>query len=105
MAIGPLEMSTISRSQDLTTMKHNEVNKNMVDQSFLGQQQTKSTEEMSRQVHNSDNADWHQHKEDAKEKGRNEYHGDGGRKKGVRLKEGQVLEKPVTQYHGIDLKI
>jgi hypothetical protein len=105
MAIGPLEMSTISRSQDLTTMKHNEVNKNFVDQTFLGQQQTKSTELMSRQVNNSDNADWHNHKEDAKEKGRNEYQGDGGRKTSLHLKEGQVLEKPTAQYHGIDLKI
>jgi hypothetical protein len=106
MAIGPIEMSAISRSQDLTTMKHNEVNKSFVDQSFLGQQQTKTTEQMARQVQNSDNADWHHHKEDAKEKGRNEYHGDGGQKRrGIHLQEGHVLEKSSQQYHGIDLKI
>jgi hypothetical protein len=87
-------------------MKHNEVNKNFVDQSFLGQQQTKETEQMSRQVNTSDNAEWHNRREDAKEKGRNEYQGDGGQKRGgIPLREGKVLAKPTPGYHGLDLKI
>jgi hypothetical protein len=106
MAIGPLEMSTISRSQDVTSMRQHEVNKNGVEQSFLGQQQTKETEHMSRQVNTSDHSEWHHQKEDAKEKGKNEYHGDGGQKRGGKhLSEGHVLEKPTKQYHSVDFKI
>lgn len=101
MAIGAIEISTITRSQEYTTVKHNEDNKGFVDQTNFSQQMQKTTEQQIRQVHSSDDMQWHQQNPDAKEKGRNEYQGDGGRH---RKKETQ--ERMVVKGHtGFDMKI
>ena len=57
----------------------------------------------TREVHSSDNADWYTGQYDAKEKGKNEYAGNGGkhRKKKFR-KDGVVVTK---QHQGFDIKI
>ncbi len=81
MAFGSIELTTISRSQDYTAIKHNEDNKGFVDQTNISQQMQKTTERSIREVHHSDNAQWHQKNPDAKEKGNNEYQGDGGRRR------------------------
>ncbi len=81
MAWGSIELTTISRSQDITAIKHNEDNKGMVEQANLGQQMQKDVQQKAREVRSGDNAQWHSEKFDAKEKGKNEYTGDGGQKR------------------------
>lgn len=103
MAVGPIEMSTIARAQDYTTIKHNEDNKTFVDQTNIGQQLNRNVEQMTRQVHSSDNSDWQNKKFDAKEKGSNTYSGEEGKK---RDHEKQQKEQVVINRHqGFDIKI
>ena len=54
MALGAIELATISRSQDYTTIKHNEDNKGMVDQANFGEQVQKSVEQQAREVRPED---------------------------------------------------
>lgn len=102
MAVGPIEMSTIARTQDYTTIKHNEDNKTFVDQSNIGQQLTKNVEQLTKQVQSSDDSDWQNKKFDAKEKGKNEYSGDGGKKHERNNRKEQVIAKG---HQGFDMKI
>lgn len=101
MAFGSIELTTISRAQDYSVIKHNEDSKGFVDQTNFGQQVQKNTEQRIREVHNSDNTEWHQNNPDAKEKGHNEYQGDGGRHRKQR-DGGQVV---VKGRGGFDMKI
>ncbi|MDR0949211.1 MAG: hypothetical protein LBM69_06830 [Lachnospiraceae bacterium] len=106
MAIGPLEMTTISRSQDVTAVRHHETNKAFVDQANIGQNQNKEVKQMARQVHGSDNADWHMKKQDAKEKGSNTYLGDGGKKRSKQTpKNATQTKQKGTMSHGFDAKV
>ena len=79
MALGSIQITTVTRTQDYTTIKHQEDNKAFLDQSNIGQQVEKDVRQRAKEVRNSDNSDWHQKKQDASEKGSNEYSGDGGR--------------------------
>lgn len=102
MAFGSIELTTISRAQDYSAVKHNEDNKGMVDQTNIGAQVQKLTEQRTREVHSADNAQWHEKKPDAKEKGNNSYSGDGGK----RRKNSQAGGKPdVKRQGGFDMKI
>lgn len=102
MAIGAIEFTTISRAQDFSTIKQNEDNKVMVDQSNFSTQMQKTTEQQTRQVRSSDEAQWHQQRPDAKEKGNGHYEGDGGRK---RKKQQTVERMIIKQQGGFDMKI
>lgn len=102
MAIGSIEIVTLTRTQDYTTIKHNEDNKGFVDQTTIGQQVQKNTEQRIREVHRSDNADWHNKKFDAKDKGSNEYSGDGGKKRRGDSTKEQVVAKG---HQSFDMKI
>lgn len=101
MAFGAIELTTITRAHDYTTVKHNEDNKGFVDQTNFSQQVQKTAEQHIRQVHSSDNTEWHQNNPDAKEKGNNEYQGDGGR----RRKKGAEERVVVKGHQGFDMKI
>lgn len=79
MALGAIELGTIARSQDYTTLKQNEDNKGISQQSNLVQEMHREADNRTRQVVQSDNADWQKKKFDSKEKGSNSYAGDGGR--------------------------
>lgn len=96
MAFGSIELTTISRAQDYTTIKHNEDNKVNVDQANFSQQFQKTTEQNIREVHSSDNTQWHDQKPDAKEKGNGKYAGDGGRR---RKKTAAQSQAAATQGH------
>lgn len=101
MAIGFVEMQgQITRAQDYTTIKHNEDTKGLVDQSNFGQQMTKQVEKQTQRVNERDRMEYRQQKHDAKEKGNNEYHGDGGRNRKQTKKEsdGKVLLKGVSTF-------
>lgn len=101
MAFGAIELTTITRAQDYTTVKHNEDNKGFVDQTNFSQQVQRTTEQQIRQVHSSDDTDWHQNNPDAKEKGNNEYQGDGGRHR----KQGKNERVVIKGHTGFDMKI
>lgn len=102
MAIGAIELATISRAQDYTTIKHNEDNKVMVDQSNFSEQVQKATQQNIREVHSSDDTQWRESRPDAKEKGNGQYSGDGGR----RRKGQQATERMVVKNKGgFDVKI
>ncbi len=101
MAIGFVEMQgQITRAQDLTTVKHNEDTKGLVDQTNFGQQMTKQVEKQTQRVNEKNRPENRQKKFDAKEKGSNEYHGDGGRsrKKAKKDPDGKVLLKGVSTF-------
>lgn len=102
MAFGSIELTTISRAQDYSAVKQNEDNKGMVDQGNIAGQVHKMTEQRTKEVHSSDNAQWHERRPDAREKGNNSYSGDGGKKR----KEGQARERMAAKGHGgFDMKI
>lgn len=103
MAFGAIEFTTISRSQDYSAIKQNEDNKGMVDQGHIVDHVQKTTEQRSQEVQSSDNAQWREQKSDAREKGSNEYSGDGGRRrnKNEKPKERMVIKSP----GGFDMKI
>ena len=104
MAFGSLEIASIPRTQDYSVMKENEDNKGAFQQMTLGQQSQKQSEKLTKEVHSSDNADWYTGQYDAKEKGHNEYAGNGGdkRRKKKEPEDGVVIQK---QHRGFDIKI
>ena len=101
MAFGAIEFTTISRAQDYSMIKHNEDNKGFVDQTNFSQQVQKTAEQRVREVHSSDDTEWHQQNPDAKEKGNNEYHGDGGRHR----RQGTDGRVVVKGQGGFDMKV
>lgn len=102
MAIGFVEMQgQITRAQDFTTIKHNEDAKGMVEQANVGQQMTKQVERQVNRVNKGEQPEYHERKFDAKDKGSNEYHGDGGRGRKDRQKQeadGRVLLKGIGNF-------
>lgn len=93
MAFGSIDLTTISRAQDYSIIKHNEDNKGMFAQTIISQDVQKNTEQRIREVHSSDDPDWHENKPDAKEKGNAEYFGDGGkRRKGAKQQDRVVIK-------------
>ena len=93
MAFGSIVLTIISRAQDYSGIKQNEDNKGMFAQTFISQDVQKNTEQRSREVHRSDDPEWHQKNPDAKEKGSGEYYGDGGRRrKGTKSQERMVVK-------------
>lgn len=101
MAINPINIVTITRSQDFTAIKQNEDNHAAMTQMTMGQQEDKAKKLRSQQVLKKDETSWHQKKFDAREKGDNEYTGDGGKKRQSNKRE-QVLKKG---QQGFDIKI
>ena len=80
MAINPIEFhGTITRAQDMTTMKHNEDQKGVLHQSNFQVKMEKQVEQQLSTVRTSDNADKKKDHTDAKEKGNGQYVGDGGK--------------------------
>ncbi len=104
MAISPiLTQGTIARAQDFTTIKHNEDQKGLIDQSNFQQQFKKEINERPHQVNRQDNAESQNRKFDAKEKGDNQYSGDGGRRRRDSAEEqGRVVVKGRSSF---DMKI
>lgn len=90
----------ITRAHDYTTIKHNDDTKGMVEQAHFGQQLTKQVEKQVKRVNQGDKPEYHERKFDAKDKGSNEYRGDGGknRKGAKREADGKVLLKGVSTF-------
>lgn len=80
MAISPIEFNaTITRTQDFTTLKQNEDQKGVLQQSNFQTQMEKETKLQLSQVRTANNAEKKQDQTDAKEKGKGQYFGDGGK--------------------------
>lgn len=102
MAIGQIELQgQITRAQDFTTVKHNEDTRGMVEQANVGNQFAKQVENHVKKVSKGEQPEYHNKKFDAKEKGSNEYSGDGGqkgRRKEEREPDGKVLLKGIGNF-------
>ena len=94
----------VTRAQDFTTIKQNEDNKGMVDQSNFQKQFDRTVDERLRQVNQGDRTENEGKRFDAKEKGDGSYHGDGGknRKRDDKEADGKVL---IKGRGGFDIKI
>lgn len=104
MAIGPIELTgMVTRSQDISLYKQNEDNKPMVDQSNIQVNVQKKADEQTKQVRNADNADFHEYRYDAKEKGNGAYQDN--RKKGKKDNKKEDGKVVVKQSSGFDMKI
>lgn len=107
MGFGIVELnSAMTGIHDYTTIKHNEDAKGMVDQTNYQTQVEKSVEVKLTNVHQSDDANNRQKKFDARDKGSNEYSGDGGKKRDKKdeqdKKDGVVMPKSGGSF---DIKI
>ena len=101
MAIGQIELQgQISRAQDFTTIKHNEDTRGNVEQTNVSTQFAKIVEEHVTKVNRGGQPEYQNKKFDAKDKGSNEYNGDGGqkRKKEQKKADGKVLLKGVGNF-------
>ena len=104
MAISPLLFNgSVSRMQDISSIKHNEDTKGMVDQTNFQNTFNREVDSKVNQVHHSDDVENRQQKHDAKEKGKNQYTGDGGKKRDAKKpQDGRVIAKSTG---GFDMKI
>ncbi len=103
MAMGVGEISGVVRAQDYTTIKQNEDSKVAVQQNNLVHNMQREAENKTKQVNESDNADWQQKKFDAKDKGNGNYAGDGGSaRKNKPETDGKVIVKGRSSF---DIKI
>lgn len=106
MAITPLEQfGTIGRTQDFSILKQQEDTKASTEQAHIQIQVEKRADEKLNQVRSGDNAQLNEKKFDAKEKGSNEYAGDGGRgrkKTDDQKSDGKVILKRTQTF---DMKI
>lgn len=101
MAFSAIELTTVSRAQDYSSIKQNEDNKAFVDQSNGQFQVQKNEQRITKEVHSGDNAQWSDKQPDARQKGNGEYCGDGGKRRRQQPRE-QVV---VKGQKGFDIKI
>ncbi len=102
MSFGSIEITTITRTQDYTTLKHNEDHKPMTDQMNISQNLQKDINRRAQEVNKSDQTDWYERQFDSRDKGDNEYAGDGGRN---RKKKQDKNQTGGSEHHGFDIKI
>lgn len=100
--MGNIQIATITRTQDYSPIKQNEDNRSIVQQTTIGQEQKKDVEQRTREVRSSDNSDWQSKQFDAKEKGENEYSGNGGSQRKKQEHRDRVV---VKGHQGFDIKI
>ena len=82
MGLGPLELSgVLQRTQDIAAIRHNEEHKSQVDQNHFVDRVNKEVDDRANTVKSTSEVSNEQKKFDAKEKGSNEYTGDGGQRK------------------------
>lgn len=95
----------ITRAQDFSIIKQNEDNRGFVEQLNIQKQKEDETETKSKQVQEKDAAENDGQRHDAKEKGKNQYFGDGG--KGRKKPNGIIIKKGPnnTEIKGFDIKI
>lgn len=104
MAIGPIEITgMVTRSQDISLFKQSEDNKPVIDQSNIQVNVQKKVQDQNKQVTNADDAEYHEYRYDAKEKGNGSYRENRNKNKKDKKKEdGTVV---VKQTSGFDMRI
>lgn len=103
MAFGVVDLNNVMTGiNEFTSIRHQEETKGMVQQGNIQQQLEKSVEVKLNNVRESDDANYNQKKFDAKEKGSNEYSGDGGQGK---KKKDETDGRVIPKYSGFDMKI
>ncbi len=104
--INPIEVNgIISRAQDISILRHNEENRSVIDQNNFQHKFDQEIEQNIRTVRQSDDTDKTDTRHDAKEKGKNSYFGDGGKKKKPDEQKQQDGKVFVKKTGGFDIKI
>ncbi len=103
MAMGVMEIAAITRTQDYTTVKQNEDNRSLIQQSNVAQTMNREEENKPKQVAQSENADWMNKQFDAREKGNGSYSGNGGKNRKKRQEPDGVVK--LKSREGFDIKI
>lgn len=102
MAIGAIELQgAITRVQDYASIRQNEDGKIISDQAAVVSDVKKEAENKSNAVNRGDDVTNNQKKFDAREKGSNEYYGDGGRNRNQAKDQGKVMAKGQTESFDI----
>ncbi|WP_026660358.1 hypothetical protein [Butyrivibrio sp. AC2005] len=95
---------SVVRTNDFSQIKQNEDNKVLTDQNAFQTEFDKEVDQKANSVTKKENADQNEHeKHDAKEKGKNEYQGNGGKGKN-QYKSPEELEKLTETLIGADGK-
>ena len=103
MSISPIMLNgSIQQTDNVLQNQVKQVEKGMVDQSNIQIQKEKKEELNARQVVHSDETIFKEERFDAKEKGKNSYAGDGGKKRKSAQRDGKIVMKTEG---GFDMKI
>ena len=106
MAISPVDLNyAMTRTQDYASSKQNQDVKGMVDQTNFQQHIEKEVNQRLTHVRQKDNADKENHKFDAKEKGKNEYMGNGGQNRQKQNNEQQGEKVVIKGMSRFDVQI
>jgi hypothetical protein len=103
MAISPILLNgSIQQTDNILQNQLKQVEKGVVDQGNIQVQTTKKEQEVAHKVVNTEETILKENRHDAKEKGHNEYHGDGGLHRKKSAGDGKVVQK---FEGGFDMKI
>ncbi|MDE7476915.1 MAG: hypothetical protein K2M91_03025 [Lachnospiraceae bacterium] len=103
MAISPILLNgTIQQTDNVLHNQVKQAEKGMVDQGNIQVQEEKKEQQMARQVVHADETLLKDGRFDSKEKGNNEYSGDGGKRRKKQKKDGRVVAK---SEGGFDMKV
>lgn len=103
MAIGPIDMAMIQRTNDVEMYKLQEEAKPLVDQQNIQVQVDQREDVLSHQVIQSQNSDKAKNDADAKKEGRGQYHAGSAKRKKPVADKGRVIRK--SDIGGFDIKI
>lgn len=105
MTISRVELQgQITRAQDFTNIKHNEDTRSMTEQSQIMQRNERAQDMKLHHVKDTEHTENRQKKFDAKDKGSNQYEGNGGfNRKKEEKEDGKVVAKKPQQ--GFDLRV
>lgn len=96
---------TMTGVQDFNTLRHQEDNKAMLNQTNFQNQFNQRVDNKLNQVQSKEDMDNRNRKFDAKEKGDNSYAGDGGKKRGQERENKPEKVRPPYIGGGFDMKI
>lgn len=108
MSIRPVDMSAmIQRTQDVGNIKHNQDHRPVVEQHVIQAEHVKKEDQQAHKVMQTKDKTNDAYRYDAKDKGNNQYAGDGGKQRGKNGKQGKNDDKVVQKQfmHGFDIKI
>lgn len=103
MAIGPIDMAMIQRTNDVEMYKLQEDAKPVVDQQNIQMQVDQREDVLSHQVIHSQNSDKAKNDTDAREEGHGQYRAGSSKRKKAAADKGRVIRK--TNMGGFDIKI